>query len=80
MATWWQVPKLVLAWTEESEEKDGSGQPLVRARLQPYQGPLKYDRMAEFVRMMSSMISASAAEWESPFPRGAYAPVYSDCC
>lgn len=56
------VPKLQLAWTEESEKKDEAGQPLVTARLQPYQGPLKYDRMAEFVRMMSSMISTAAAE------------------
>lgn len=74
-----QVPKLVLAWTEESQEKDGSGQPLVSARLQPYQGPLKYDRMAEYVRMMSSMISASAAEWEPPPPTGAYAPAKYNC-
>lgn len=46
-----------MAWTEESESKDEQLQPMVRARLQSYQGPLKYERMLDFLRLLNTMVA-----------------------
>lgn len=54
-----KVPKLLLVWTEKSGEKDENGKALITARLQAYNGPLKYNQMSEFIRMMSTMIESS---------------------
>ena len=53
---------MLVAWTEEMEgQKDEMGRPLVGARLQPYQGPLKYDRMSDFLRLLHTMAADKRA-------------------
>ncbi len=56
-----QVPRMMVAWTEESESKDEQGQPMVRARLQSYQGPLRYERMLDFLRLLNTMVADKRA-------------------
>lgn len=48
-----------VAWVAETEQKDEQGRPLMGARLQQYTGPLKYGRMAEFLRFMTGLIAAA---------------------
>ena len=52
---------MMVAWTEESESKDEQGRPMVGARLQSYQGPLKYERMLDFLRLLSTMVADKRA-------------------
>lgn len=72
-----QVPTMLVAWTEEMEQKDEQGRPLMGARLQPYQGPFKYERMVDFLRLLAAVIAdkrdgcvcrTSICTCASPFP------------
>lgn len=54
-----QVPHLSVAWVAEMPEKDPQGRPMLGARLQQYTGPLKYAPMAEFLRVITSVIAGA---------------------
>ena len=52
---------MIVAWVAEMPEKDPKGRPMMGARLQDYKGPLKYEPMAEFLRMVSAIIAGASS-------------------
>lgn len=56
-----QVPYMIVAWVAEMPDKDPQGRPMMGARLQDYKGALKYEPMAEFLRMVAAIISGASS-------------------
>jgi hypothetical protein len=55
-----QVPYMIVAWVAEMPDKDPQGRPMMGARLQDYKGALKYEPMAEFLRMVAAIIAGAS--------------------
>ena len=55
-----QVPYMIVAWVAEMPDKDPQGRPMMGARLQDYKGALKYQPMAEWLRMVAAIIAGAS--------------------